>query len=203
MSESPGATWERLVELTFRQRVAQALFAVAPIAVVAYSLFQIPRIFLPELPLWALLLIGLACGFGGLALFAVVYALLRPALMVDFSRKQLRLGRKVFDFASVNTATLLVTVSSKKERHLSLKFGVEHGPTMSVPLFAGTAPSLSAESRERLLTVLRESDIHMPVDKYDPTGKFARFNYPENLTKEAAIGVVLAPPDPDERLPVG
>jgi hypothetical protein len=42
----------------------------------------------------------------------------------------------------------------------------------------------------------------MPISKDDPTGRFARFNFPTSVTKDEALDLVLHPPAFGEPIPI-
>jgi hypothetical protein len=71
-----------------------------------------------------------------------------------------------------------------------------------MPLRDGDRIVARAEARELLAQVLAASSIQIPTDRYDPKGKFARYNFPENVTRDQAVQLVLAPPAPDDPLPI-
>jgi hypothetical protein len=50
--------------------------------------------------------------------------------------------------------------------------------------------------------MLRQSAIEMPASPDDPKGRFARFNFPTNITKDEALELVAHPPATADRLPI-
>jgi len=62
--------------------------------------------------------------------------------------------------------------------------------------------TLDERTRNALAEAIRRTAIAMPVSKDDPTGRFARYNFPVNITLEDAVAVVLAPPAKGDALPI-
>jgi hypothetical protein len=54
----------------------------------------------------------------------------------------------------------------------------------------------------QVLDMLRQANIEMPVSPDDPKGRFARFNFPTNITKDEALEVMAHPPQPTDPLPI-
>ncbi|TAL42794.1 MAG: hypothetical protein EPN91_07585 [Salinibacterium sp.] len=119
---------------------------------------------------------------------------------VNLDSGRIRYGRKSIAFAEITVASL--QVAELGQRSLSLKFGNGERFNLVMPLRDGERIVAIAEARKLLAQVLAASSIQIPTDKYDPKGKFARFNFPTNVTREQAIQLVLAPPAPGEPLPI-
>ena len=66
---------------------------------------------------------------------------------------------------------------------------------------AEKASVLDDANRELVAEILRRSSVTIPPaapDPYDPTGKFAWMDHPNNLNKEEAIEYVLHTPESGE-----
>jgi hypothetical protein len=50
--------------------------------------------------------------------------------------------------------------------------------------------------------IVRRSNIAVPQTPNDPTGRFARYNFPASLNRDDALEVVLNPPTMDDPAPV-
>lgn len=96
----------------------------------------------------------------------------------------------------------LEVLDTKKSRTLTLRFGAEKGPRATVSLLTRKGARLSSDASDDLAEALRRSSIEMPVSKDDPSGRFARYNFPGRLTKADAVEVVLNPPSLHDPLPV-
>ena len=64
----------------------------------------------------------------------------------------------------------------------------------TVPLRNNGTIVLYTSTQKALLEMLPLTSIAMPVDQYDPSGRFARHNFPSNLTIDDAIELVRHPP---------
>ena len=62
--------------------------------------------------------------------------------------------------------------------------------------------TLEPEVAALVQDLLRQSNVQMPVSPDDPKGRFARFNFPTNVTKEEALALVAHPPTPTDELPI-
>lgn len=147
---------------------------------------------------------GLAVLLLGVMVAAViVVARLRfPQPWVNFDTGQLRTGGRTASFSQIDSAVLFATRARKKKRALMLQFGVTKGPQVIVRLRDSKNQVLDPETARLILEVLACSNVRMPYSSDDPTGRFARYNFPGHLTLEDAIALVESPPAPSEPLPV-
>jgi hypothetical protein len=120
----------------------------------------------------------------------------------NFDLGVIRRGARSAPFHELDFAALRVE-GWREHRGLELRFGVRNGFELVAPLREGKSIPLPQATRDALARVFELSSIRMPVDRYDPKGRFARNNFPENLTREEACAVVLDPPGPDDPLPNG
>jgi len=190
-----SAGWEVLVDLSFRQRVKLAAAVVSPALIFLFPAAQLMTIFLADgAPAWAkvLILLGSAVVILGITVF--IRARFSDAPYVNFGTRMLRRGRREFSFDEVNVAAIPGAMTADPAGAHFLKFGVDHGPQLRVLLQRGPQ-GISDASRARLLAVLRDSNIGMPVDPHDPKGKYARYNFPDNVTRDQAIDIVENVPD--------
>lgn len=198
-----GANWERLVPLSFGTKVLRSIGLVGfPLGTFWILSFQASELLFAELPYPADLAIGFGVGAFAVVVVCTIHALLQRTPFVDLATQRLRVGRKVFGFAEITRATVLQTGMDPKEMAVSLRFGRTEGTQIQIDLCEGTKIVLDSAARDRVLLVLDGSNIDMPTSQYDPTGKFARYNFPDNVTKDAAIDLVKNPPGPDDPLPV-
>jgi hypothetical protein len=119
---------------------------------------------------------------------------------VDLENRQIVLGRKAVAFDQIDTAQLEVSTGFAA-REIWLRFGVQNGPQVLVQLCVGGELAQTPWQRQIVLEIVNQSEIRMPTSSYDPTGSHARWNFPTNLTKAQAIGVVTNPPRPGDPLP--
>ncbi len=126
-----------------------------------------------------------------------------PQPWVNFSSGQLRAGRRVVSLNNITWARL--DIFDHRRRHnrmLTLRFGAEGGPRASVRLRGRTGQIPAAAVTEVLAQIVRCSSIAVPQSSNDPTGRFARYNFPGFLSREDALAVVLNPPTIDDPAPV-
>jgi hypothetical protein len=77
---------------------------------------------------------------------------------------------------------------------LSLRLRAGRRQHLAVRLRNGSVPAFDDHHRTVLADVLERSAITRPTSSFDPTGRFARFNFPGVLDKDGAIEVVRSPP---------
>lgn len=138
--------------------------------------------------------------------FLVLYLVQRlryPQAWVSFDRNELRAGRRVVPLADIVWARL--EMFDRKRAHtrmLTLRFGAEGGPRASVRLRGRTAQTLPTAVTDIVAEIIRRSSIAVPQTPNDPTGRFARYNYPGSLGRADALEVVMNPPTIDDPAPV-
>jgi hypothetical protein len=145
----------------------------------------------------------------GLAVFVVssvvaitVDAALRSSYrvpQVNLEQQRIRVGRKSIAFEEVVEARIAdhgFTRSGEPELH------VRGGTiTLGMPVLSrgSASPFASHALMER---ILEASSIAVPTADYDPTGRFARYNFPSHITKASAIDVIRHPPRTKADLPI-
>ena len=120
---------------------------------------------------------------------------------VNLRSDEFRFGRTVLPFADV-TRGLLGVSDTGRSRVLELNFGHPGELMMVAPLISGDKRQLDPSTRVLLGNALERTSIAMPADRYDPNGRCARYNFPENVTKEQTVDLVFNPPMPGEELPI-
>lgn len=140
---------------------------------------------------------------GSLVVVLVVWLCTRGTIApfaVDLERQVIRIRGRVHPFSDIDMAELDPLTNNEKDA-LSIRFGVRRGRKASVLIREGRRPALDGDRRDLLLAVIAGSSIVRPSSPHDPTGRFARFNFPGTLDREAAARVVEAPPQVDEPAP--
>ena len=191
-----SAGWQRVVDVSLGQSFKFGLIYVLPAGFLGlFAARVVVDVFAADAPPWAqiVLVVGVAASI--LSVAALVVARVRRALYVNFSERLIRIRRTVVRFEEINVAAIEGAGAGNAGNAYVLRFGVDKGVSARVPLQRGPK-GMSDESRQRLLTVLRASNIGMPSDSYDPHGKFARYNFPENVTKEQVLDIVENHPEP-------
>ncbi|MET4638111.1 hypothetical protein [Mycetocola sp. 2940] len=124
-----------------------------------------------------------------------------PQPWVNFDTGEIRTGRYTASFVDIDFARLFAA-PKRGSRILTFQVGVTKGPQVIVRLRDAKDQLLAPETARLLTEVLRRSSVRMPQSNDDPTGRFARYNFPGYLTLEDAIAVVESPPGPKDPLPV-
>lgn len=131
----------------------------------------------------------------------VLYLAFHHAPQVNFEEKAMRVGHKTLALSDVDTAVLMI-LDKRGRRFMALNFGKTKGPHALVYLLGADGQALTEDDREILVRLLEQTSIAMPTSPDDPTGRFARYNFPGHLDREAAIEVVRKPPAVGDQLPV-
>jgi hypothetical protein len=147
--------------------------------------------------------IGLAAGSGVLAAGALMIAsrLFYPRAYVNPTKAMIRIGRKQARYADINDARL-IPGATKKRRSLLLLLQTPTKLQLPVLLRDARQNTLGPEVTALMEELLRQSNIEMPASPDDPKGRFARFNFPSNITKDEALQLVTHPPTAADRLPI-
>lgn len=156
---------------------------------------------LRELPVgWYVLGLALvACATVAVAL--VIARVRTPRVDVDVVGKRLRAGRATVSWSDIDAAEL-ISLESKRKRTLILV--LHSGTSLKAPVLLRRANGQALDERTQNITaqIVRESTIAMPSSKDDPTGRFARFNFPTNITKDEALDLVIDPPEFGQPIPI-
>jgi hypothetical protein len=151
-------------------------------------------------PIWWL---PLAVGFTALTCVAsvVLTRLAHPRGFLHPTTSTLRTGRTRFGYADVTEARL-VPSTSKKRRALLLVLYTKKRLRTTVLVRDAKQRTLDPAVAALVLDMLQQTNIEMPVSPDDPKGRFARFNFPANITKHEALEVLAHPPLPADPLPI-
>jgi hypothetical protein len=171
-----------------------------------------------RLIIWSLLFVTLASQWsydlwGFTAAVAVVCAIIvtlvigallvwrrNPSPEINLDTGELRVGRSVVSFDGVTEAQYL-GLPSRSGIDWYLRFGAHVTPSAVVVVRSLRLPEATSEEREIVAEMLRRSHVAIPVappDPYDPKGKFAWMDHPNNLTLEEAIQYLLHTPESGE-----
>jgi hypothetical protein len=185
----PSPWWTALVT----SRVGLAIAFVPILAAQVGAILEFP-------PLGS---IGLAAGSGALAAGALVIAsrLFYPQAYLNPTKAMIRIGREQAQYADINDARLILG-ATKKRRSLLLLLQTPTKLQLPVLLRDTRQNTLGPEVSAMVQEMLRQSTIEMPASPDDPKGRFARFNFPTNITKDEALGLVAHPPATADRLPI-
>lgn len=124
-------------------------------------------------------------------------------LDVDFTTGEFRLGSRTRPLSELVTATVTASPLTKRgSRFVALSVGARRGPKAAFVLRARDGSPIATATAELLAETVRRSAIAMPENPDDPTGRFARYNYPGHATREEALALILSPPEPEDPLPL-
>ena len=130
----------------------------------------------------------------------VLHRAYRPAA-VDLRRGLLRAGRRTVPLTTVTWAKVVVRDESSRSPAALLTFGAEGGPRVAVLVRDADGTVLPDDQRAVVASALSRTSITVPRSSADPTGRFARYNFPGRVTKEDAIALVERPTERDDLLP--
>lgn len=162
---------------------------------------QLGAILLPDSSLWGRAAAGAAVG--AVASFAALTAtaLLSPGMHVSADAAHIRIRGRVGGAADIDQASLLTDRASGRREDLLVRLHADGRP-IRIWLRSGTRVLLSDAEREALARTLEQSSIAPPKSPYDPSGRFARYDFPGSLTREEAVRLVRDVPAPGDPLPV-
>ncbi|WP_105034074.1 hypothetical protein [Cryobacterium aureum] len=156
-----------------------------------------------DISIWWGFLMALGAVVPVFLLLYLVQRLRYPQPWVNFDTSELRAGHRVVPLADIIWARLdMFDRQRAHTRMLTLRFGAEGGPRASVRLRGRTAQTLPAAVTDVVAEIIRRSSIAVPQTPNDPSGRFARYNYPGALGRADALEVVLNPPTIDDPAPV-
>lgn len=127
-----------------------------------------------------------------LAAWGVLHLVSRP-FAIDPGRRVVRIRNRVVPFSDVDFAELAPSTNEDPDL-LSLRLGTRKRRKVSIAVREGREAAVTGVRREALLAMLAGSSITRPKSVHDPSGRFARFNFPGILDKAGAAEVVEHPP---------
>ena len=145
--------------------------------------------------------------FGALvtaALFGLVTVIRNaryPQPWVDLDADLLRAGRRrSIPLASVDRAVLSTTIAGTGVRVLILRVVAQEARVEFI-LRDRKDATLDPTSTAVLAEALRRTSIAMPTSIHDPSGRFARYNFPGHVGRDDAVALVEHPPATGDPLP--
>ncbi|TFB88264.1 hypothetical protein E3O44_06230 [Cryobacterium algoricola] len=157
-----------------------------------------PRLGLPLV--WSIaIMICAAVGVSVLPL-AIIW-LVYPYSFLNPASSTIRARRRSAQYSNITSAQLLVSVS-KTRRVLNLLLKTDTGLRALVLIRDARRCTLDPEVAVLAEEMIRFSKIAIPVSIHDPLGKFARYNFPNNVTLDEALEFVRHPPDFLDDLPI-
>ena len=137
----------------------------------------------------------------GYGLVAVVLRLAYRPAQVDLRRGVLRAGRRSVPLRDVTWAKVVLRDPTGRTPAAVLTFGADGGPRVAVLVHDARGAVASDDELAVVAAALGRTSITVPRSAADPTGRFARYNFPGRVTKEDAIALVEHPTGRDDLLP--
>jgi hypothetical protein len=110
----------------------------------------------------------------------------------DFSGHRLKVGTRTVDFSDLVSASLFAASPSGV-----ILFRLESPDVRaSFVLRDSHGEMLDEATRTLLAEIVRLSSVDYPTSPYDPDGRFAEYNFPDNLDKARAIELLQSPEHP-------
>lgn len=150
---------------------------------------------------------GLAVGLGAVVAFVVIGVAVvvqrrrssRP--FVNFDLGEVRAGKFTAHMSELDRAELIVA-GSTAGRWGSAILAIRGGPIRLAFTLRNKRGAISPALSHLLRAVLERSSVAMPKSKDDPEGRFARYNFPTNISREQAVELVTNVPEPNDDLPI-
>ena len=192
--------WIPLAAPSDKHRAKSALLIYGlPVYMAGYLSYFVTGAIAPNafwLPLGVMLVvIGVV---GGIVAFRVFHS--NPPVTVNLDARLVCLRRRPVPFDEVTRAQL-GPYGSVKKPVMVLTLGTAGRRIGIVMLRDHNDTPMSEEARGALLSVLNGSNVTRPISPDDPTEKFAKYNFPGQLTKIEAISLVERNPKINEPLP--
>ena len=180
-----------------------ASFAASPLglSLVPVWLPYLIVLLFPALPLAPKLVVLLVVVVLVWALTLMIARLIYPAARLNAAANVIRVGRKSVPYSGVTSAQLLVA-NQRGRRALHLLLRDEYGVRVVVLVRDGMLRTLPPRDAELIQDLVRQSSILMPTSHDDPTGRFARYNFPTHVTKAEALELLEHPPAFADAIPI-
>ena len=147
------------------------------------------------------LLIAVAVTAGLFAVVTLIRNARAPQPWVDLDTGRLRAGdRQPIPLAQIDRAVLSTAPVGKGGRVLVLRVTAKEARVEFI-LRDRQDATLDPTSTAVLAEALRRTSIAMPTSIHDPTGRFARYNFPGHVDRDDAVALVEHPPAAGDPLP--
>ena len=125
-----------------------------------------------------------------------------PTVEVNLANSELRVGDDAVPLASVTAAQLAVFPVRRRDPALALRLTSLKPARAEVFLRDRRGHTLPDDQRLLFTEAVRRTSIAMPVSRDDPSGRFARYNFPGHVSLEDTVQLIARPPSAGEALPV-
>jgi hypothetical protein len=180
-----------------------ASYAASPLPLALAPVFTpyLVLLVLPDLPLAHTSAIMLAVVLLAWVLTLALARTLYPAAGLNAASSTVRVGRKTVPYSGITSAQLLVA-SPKARRALHLLLQDDYGMRVVVLVRDGKLRTLPPREACLVQDLVRQSSIAMPTSHDDPTGRFARYNFPTHVSKAEALELLEHPPAFTDAIPI-
>ena len=147
------------------------------------------------------LLVAVGVTVGIFALITLIRNARAPQPWVDLDSGQLRAGtRRPVPLSRVDRAVLTTAPVGNGGRVLVLRLTAKEARVDFI-LRDRKDATLDPTSTAVLAEALRRTSVAMPTSIHDPTGRFARYNFPGHVDRDDAVALVEHPPAAGDPLP--
>lgn len=202
VSHEPDADeWRRL---TRRDWFVVATYSIPSLLIVVWMLLQLAQV---STALFENYVVGviIAVVLAVAVLAGVGRWMLRrfPEVWANPVTRRIRVGAREADWHDLRAAKVsTASVWPGAPRTLFLTLEGDGGLRAPLTLRRRDRLALTNAQRDLAVRMLNDSNVEMPRAPEDPDGRFSRFNYPEHISRDDAVGLVAHPPRAGERLPV-
>ncbi|MGY4858092.1 hypothetical protein [Cryobacterium sp. AP23] len=158
-------------------------------------------LFLPDLPLAPKAGIMVTAVLLVWAVTLVIARAVYPVARLNAATSTIRVGRKQVPYAGITSAQLLV-VNPRGRRALHLLLRDDYGVRVVVLVRDAKLGTLAPRDAALVQHLVRESNIAMPTTHDDPMGRFARYNFPTNVTLAEGLELLEHPPAFADAIPI-
>ena len=191
--------WERLGDVDWK--LAVAVTAPTTFLMISIVPLNLTGPLTRDLPLVVRIVVLVAAIIVVNVLALAVARLRTPQVFVHTGDRLLRTRRATVRWDELDLADLLAT-ETKRRRTLILL--LRSGTSFRAPVVLRRSSERPIDERAQgfAAAIIRGSSIAMPVSRDDPSGRFARFNFPTSISKDEALQLVLDPPAFGEPIPI-
>jgi len=122
-----------------------------------------------------------------------------PQPWVNLDTDEIRAGRRTLALSTIDSA-LIPSDPATQSEILTLRLFAKNA-RVEIILRTRKGPRLDTESTWVLAEAIRRTTITMPTSIHDPSGKFARYNFPGHIDLDDTLTLVQHPPAPGKPLP--
>jgi hypothetical protein len=203
-SDADGADVDEWQRLTRRDWFVVVIYSIPGLLFVGWLLLQLVQ-FSTLLTENSIISVTIAVVLAFAVLVGVAWWMRRrfPEVWVNPVARRIRVGNREAGWNDLTAAKLsTASLSPGAPRTLFLTLEGEGGLRAPVTLRRRDRLALTSAQRDLAVRMITDSRVEMPRAAEDPDGRFSRFNYPEHVSRDDAIALILRPPRAGEDLPI-